>query len=272
MLSSARRPQAARGWPGPRALVLAGVLATSVSVAPTALQAQQPTRLLVRVTSHDAKIVGSSVGGARVTVRDVASGEILAEGLQEGGTGDTGLIMGTRERGSTVFATEGAAGFEAELMLSRPTLVEITGEGPLGAEHAMQRASKTMLLIPGRDVLGEGVILELMGFTVTLQGPDEGASLAVGAPATVTARVTMLCGCPTEPGGLWDADRIDIVLRAHRGDELLGEWSMEFSGETSEYTAEVRFDQPGPVTLQAIASDPAAANFGMAERSVMIGG
>ncbi len=255
------------------ALVVAVFLMAGSVAAPADLDGQVPTRLLVRVTSNDAKIVGTSVGGARVTVRNVGTGEVLAEGTQEGSTGDTGRIMGTRERGSTVYATEGAAGFEAQLMLSEPTLVEITGEGPLGAAHAMQRSSKTMLLVPGRDVVGEGVVLELMGFTVAMLDPaEEGVTLPAGAPVTVRAKVTMLCGCPTEPGGLWDADGIEIVLRAVAAGEVLGEWPMAFSGQASEYTAEPRFEHVGPLTLQIIASDAEAGNFGMVERRVTVGG
>lgn len=56
-------------------------------------------------------------------------------------------------------------------MLERPTVVEVTAEGPLGTPQTTQRASKTLLLVPGQDVLGEGVLLEIHGFTVTFLAP-----------------------------------------------------------------------------------------------------
>jgi len=136
------------------AAALAWAPAISPVASPASLEAQTTTtRVMVRVTSHDAKIIGTGVGGARVTIRDVRSGAVLAEGVQEGGTGDTSLIMGARERGGAVYDTEGAAGFLAELELSEPTWVEITAEGPLGTPDALRRVTSTTLLVPGRDVL-----------------------------------------------------------------------------------------------------------------------
>ena len=41
-------------------------------------------------------------------------------------------------------------------MLERATVVEVTAEGPLGTPQSTQRASKTLLLVPGQDVLGGG--------------------------------------------------------------------------------------------------------------------
>ena len=85
----------------------AGLMAaTLLHATPLASYAQTPTRVMVRVASHDAKIIGSGVGGARVTIRDQRTGSVLAEGIQEGGTGNTSLIMGTRERGASVYDTE----------------------------------------------------------------------------------------------------------------------------------------------------------------------
>jgi hypothetical protein len=67
------------------------------------------------------------------------------------------------ERRSTT--RPGTAGFLSTLMLDRPTVVEITAEGPLGPPQSIQRVSKTMLVIPGQDVLGDGVVLEIHDFT-----------------------------------------------------------------------------------------------------------
>ena len=233
----------------------------------TGLEAQTPTKLLVRVVANDAKIIGSNVGGARITVRDAATGDVLAQGVQEGSTGSTSAIMGTRERGGTVFDTDGAAGFVADLELARPTTVEIQGEGPLGTEHAIQTASKSLLVLPGEDVLGEGIVLVLNGFTVELLQPTDG-SVAPGEPFDVRARVTMLCGCPTEPGGMWDSNDYDIIARAVRDTELIGEWPMAFSGETSEYVASATVEAAGDFELQVIASDPGKGNFGLVRRSM----
>ena len=250
---------------------LATALATTLAVlaSTSSIEAQAKTQLLVRVTASDAKTVGSGVGGVRVTVREVASGRLLAEGIQEGGTGNTQTIMFAKERGGTVYDTEGAAGFLAELSIDEPTIVEIVAEGPLGTPHALRRSTKTMLVLPGQHVLGEGVILELQGFTVQLETPGNGRA-ARGTPFEVRGRVTMICGCPTQPGGMWDSDDYQILLRVSHGDRMLGEWPMEFAGETSWYTTEVTLDVIGQVDLLMIAMDASKGNFGMTDGKVTV--
>ncbi len=151
-----------------------------------------PTRVMVRAVSRDAKVIGTMVGGARITVRDIATGAVLAEGIQEGETGDTELIMiRPRRRGATVYNTPGTAGFLATVMLERPTVVEVTAEGPLGTPQSTQRVSKTLLLVPGQDVLGEGILLEIHGFTVALLAPAKDARAIFGSNLEVRATVTM---------------------------------------------------------------------------------
>jgi hypothetical protein len=231
--------------------------------------AQVPTKLLIRVTARDAKIIGSGVGGAMVTVRHAETGNVLARGLQEGSTGSTDLIMQAQERGETVYDTEGAAGFVADLELSEPTTVVIEAEGPMGSEHAVQRAQKTITVVPGRDILGEGIIIELNGFLVELLGPMS-ESLAAGEPFEVRGRVRMMCGCPTEPGGMWDSNGYEILARAVRGAEVIGEWPMSFTGTTSEFSADVSLDAPGEVELQVLAIDAGRGNVGLARRTVTI--
>ncbi|MFQ5637593.1 MAG: hypothetical protein ACE5IR_06310 [bacterium] len=150
------------------------------------------TKVLVRAIARDAKIIGTSVGGARIKIRDLSTGEILVEGIQEGKTGDTKLIMKTpRERGATLFDTPGAAGFLAKLHLSRPTVVEISAEGPLDTPQSTYRSSKTLLLVPGKHILGEGVLLEIHGFRVSLFAPNEDLKLSVGQDLPVRALITM---------------------------------------------------------------------------------
>lgn len=128
---------------------------------PAAQAAPEPTRIDVHVVARDAKLVGSAVGGAQVTIRDAENGEVLAEGVHEGGTGDTGLIMGARARNANVFTTPGAAAYTAELALDAPRMVTVEATGPLYFSQARTSASTTLLVMPGEDVTGDGVVLEL---------------------------------------------------------------------------------------------------------------
>ena len=151
-----------------------------------------PTKVLVRAVSRDAKIIGTKVGGAQISIYDVDSGELLVRGVQLGGTGSTEkIIVKPHERHAPVYDTKGAAHFLATLMLERPTVVEIVAEAPLGAPQAMQRASKTVLLIPGYDILGEGILLEIHGFIVSIISPATDAEVSAGHSITVRATLTM---------------------------------------------------------------------------------
>lgn len=231
----------------------------------TYAQAQRiPTQVMIRAVSQDAKVLQDPVGGAHIVVREASTGDTLAQGIQKGASGSTDLIMKQpRERGATIYDTPGTAGYLATVMLDRPTVVEIIAEGPLGYPQAMQRATKTMLLVPGRDVLGDGVILTIHGFIVGIEAPGE-TDIAAGQQLDVRATAMMTCGCPTEPGGLWDADSIDIVARVIQEGRVLAEAPMQYAGERSTYEASLPIppDASGILTLEVLAMDPERANFG----------
>ncbi|MFW6078343.1 MAG: hypothetical protein ACODAE_01900 [Gemmatimonadota bacterium] len=238
-----------------------------VTASPVASQTDATeTDVLVRVLARGAKLIGDAVGGARITVTDVETGDVLASGITEGNTGDTELIMTRPREGDTaVFETPGAAGWLARLPLRRPTRVEITAEGPLDYPQATARSSKTLLLAPGEDVVGDGVVLELNGFIVELLEP---AGAATGADIPVRARVRMLCSCPTAPDGLWSVEWVDARLISDG--RVVAETPLEFSGETSIYTGRIRAPGPGSYTLEIGASDGATANFGTVGRRIEV--
>lgn len=244
-------------------------LGATLAVAAVRLFADvSPTIVTVRAVSRDAKVLGDGVGGARITIRDVEDGTVLASGIQTGGTGDTKRIMQEpRARGGVVYGTENAAAFRATLHLTQPTRVEVIAEGPLKYPQAMQRVSKTMLLVPGQNIEGEGVLLEIPGFIVDIVSPT---TAPADTPWTVRAKVTMTCGCPTEPGGLWNADRIAITARVTRDGKVAGEMPLHYAGETSTYEATFPALEAGMYDLEILASDPGAANFGRAIQRVVI--
>jgi len=152
-----------------------------------------PTKLIVRVVSNDAKVIGSGVGGAFVRIKNVETREILAEGKQLGGTGDTDRIMvQPRRRGEVLHGTSDAAFFQADLLLDKPTQVEIYTEAPLGFPHNIQKGSKTLTLIPGKHILGEGVVIELNGLIVNILNPSPKESLKKGEEVAVRVEIRML--------------------------------------------------------------------------------
>lgn len=152
-----------------------------------------PTKIIVRVVAKDSKVIGSGVGGAFVRIRNLETGEILAQGKQEGGTGDTERIMvRPRKRGEIIYGTSGSASFQAEIPLDRPTQIEIYTEAPLAYPQSIQKGSKTLTLIPGKHILGEGVIIELDGLIVHILNPSPKEVLKKGEELTIKAEVRML--------------------------------------------------------------------------------
>lgn len=229
----------------------------------------QATRVVTHVVTHDAKLIGATVGGVRVTFREVGTDRVLAEGLHTGGTGDTKRIMqDTRKRGDTIYTAADGARLESTLSIASPTLVDVMAEGPLGYPDQLMRATKRILLFPGRHVQGDGIVLELHGYVVDLMGPDTTQALPSSSPLKVRARVRMLCSCPTQTGGMWEVR--DVVARLVRDNRIVSETALKYAGETSIYTGELATPAPGVYQLEILAANPGAATFGMVRRRVTI--
>lgn len=173
-----------------RILCLASLLVLVSAPAPAGAE---ETPVTVRVLSADAKFIGSSMGGARVTIRDAATDELLARGVTRGSTGDTERLMGTPRERDTRLATPGAAAFEAVLDLDEPTLLQITAEGPLAQLQSAVSASATQWVVPGKGLAaGDGVVLELSGFAVDVLEPAAHSSITGEQEVEALVNLTML--------------------------------------------------------------------------------
>lgn len=244
------------------------VMAQESSPAPSVPSSEAvPTTVVVRAASNDAKLLQDPVGGARIVIRNAETGAVLAEGTQTGDSGSTEQIMQQpHKRGEDIYATPGAGRFQTTLDLSAPTKVRIEATGPLDYPQAMQTTSKTVLLLPGADIEGDGVVLTLHGFIVEVLSPGNTANAAPGDTVDVSTRVRMLCGCPTEPGGMWDADQYTITAQLLRNGTVVAEEPMTFTGRTSEYIGAVVVPDEGATHVRVTAGDAARVNFGMAEQ------
>ena len=227
-----------------------------------------PTTVLVRVVAHRSLVLGHDVGGARVTITDVASGQLLASGLQQGEPGDQTQIMRTPHlMDEPVYSARPAASYSATLELTRPTLVEITAEGPLAYPNALQRASTTVLLIPGHDLTNDGIVLHLYGYLVQVEHPKPGEPLIAKEDVMLRASVRTLSGALVRPHSDWDSRKIHIYAELLIGDRIVERLQMFYAGEKSRFEAPffvpISKDAPDGITLRVIAADTATGNFGM---------
>ncbi len=153
-----------------------------------------PTQIIVRVKTKDAKFLGSSMGGALVTIRDADTGEILAKGKTTGSTGNTDLIMKRPKTRGLIISDEKSAKFIATIDIDEPRQIEVTAFGPLAQRQAAGKVSSMQWIVPGKHITaGDAWILELPGFVVDIIHPPTHTKYK-GAPQTVkvVANITMM--------------------------------------------------------------------------------
>lgn len=234
------------------------------------LNGPQPTTVLVRVVAHGAMVLGRDVGGARVTITDVATGRILATGLQQGDSGDQNQIMRTpRMMEEPIYSSRPSAAFTTTLDLQQPTLVEVSAEGPLAYPAALQKACKTLLLIPGQNLTHDGIVLHLYGYLVEINQPKPREALTAKDDVKLRASVRTLSGSVVRPHGDWDSRKIRIYGEVLIGDRIVERLQMFYdeAGRTFEapFFVPLPTDAPNGITLRVVAADPAGGNFGVGQ-------
>ena len=243
------------------ALILAGL--------PVAAAAE-PTDLVIRVISEGGKFVGTSMGGAEIIVRDVRSGEVLVHGRTAGSTGDTARIMKGGPRG-TPLADETAAAFRTTIDIDEPRLVEVEAYGPLAQPQAAVRVTSQRWVLPRRGATqGDGWLLELPGLVVDLVEPAAHQRGTAGAAIRLAANVALMCGCPIEPGGIWDAARYDVRASAKRDGQPAGEVSLSYGGRTGYFTGALPVDKAGAHVITVTAVDTKTGATGVDASSILI--
>lgn len=232
----------------------------------------EPTRVDVRVISRGAKFVGTSMGGVAIRIHDAESGELLAEGVTAGSTGDTAKIMKEPAAHHAPVSTPDAAVFRAELDIEEPRRIEIVARGPLAQPQATNEVRATQWVVPGKHLTGgDGFRLELPGFVVDVLDPPAHVKLS-GAPQKVELRanVSPMCGCPVEADGLWDANDYEVAALLRRDGRPAGRVPLAYAGETSQFAAELDLSEPGAWVITVYAHDPATGNTGLDRTSVVV--
>jgi hypothetical protein len=234
----------------------------------------EPTGITIRVRSKDAKFVGTSMGGALVTIRNADTGELLAKGVTSGTTGNSErLITKPLERGA-VLSDEKSAKFSTQLDLTEPTLLEIKAYGPLAQRRAAVSTTVTQWAVPGKHLTGgDGVLLELPGLALAVLAPPPHTTLhPEELPAKVEIRVNlvMLCGCSVTPGGLWDAGKFEVRAQVKRDGKPFGEIPLSYSGEPSIFRGTLELKEPAIYEIVVYAFDPANGNTGVDRTTIVV--
>jgi hypothetical protein len=229
-----------------------------------------PTTILVRVVAHGSMVLGKDVGGARVTIIDVATKQILATGIQQGEAGDQNQIMRTpRLMDEPHYSSRPAAAFTATFDLLQPTLVEVTADGPLAYPASSQRASTTVWLVPGQDMTNDGLVLHLYGYIVQIEHPKPGEPLIAKDDVLLRASLHTLSGSLVRPHGDWDSRKTTIYGELMIGNRVLERLQLFYSGEHATFEAPffvpLPNDAPDGITLRVIAADAANGNFGIGQ-------
>ena len=230
----------------------------------------KPTTIVVRVVAHGAMVLGRDVGGARVTITDLETKQVLATGVQQGDAGDQNQIMRTPHlMEEPVYSARPAAAFTTTLVLQRPSFVEVAAEGPLAYPDSMRRAAKTVLLIPGQDLTGDGIVLHLNGYIVQIEHPKAGEPLIAKNDVALKASVRTLSGTSVRPHGDWDSRKIRIYGELLIGERIVERLQLFYSNDTRTFDSPffVPLDKEAPegITLRVVVGDATAGNFSLGE-------
>ncbi len=251
-------------------LLLSALLAATVFIG---VCEAADTTVVVRAKSKDGKFIGSSMGGAWVMIRDAVTGRMLAQGLTEGGTGDTKRLMVESLKRGALLSDPTAAKFEATLDIDEPLLVTIDVRAPFGQRQAMVTTSTQVWLIPGKHLLGDGVTVEVPGLAVAILSPQSPEAVTLTekkAVIPITATVVMMCGCPIEPGGLWDAGNFEVQATLRQGDHVVRTLPLTYAGKQNTFEGGLDVSAGGRYELVVYAFQPSTGNSGVDRATVVV--
>ena len=228
----------------------------------------QSTTILVRVVAQGAMVLGRAVGGARVTITDIETKQILTTGIQQGEAGDQNQIMRTPHlMEEPLYSSRPSAAFTTTLELRRPTLVEVAAEGPLAYPASLRRTTKTVLLIPGQDLTSDGIVLHLHGYIVQIEHPKPGEPLIAKDDVKLRASIRTMSGAIVRPHGDWDSRKVRIYGDLLVGDRIVERLQMFYSSDTASFEAPFFVppykDAPDGITLRVTATDVSTGNSGL---------
>lgn len=242
---------------------------TAASLAAVSPARAEPTEIVARAISEDAKFIGDSMGGANIVLRDARSGRILARGVTSGGTGNTARIMQSSGR-SPLIATPDAAAFVTRIDIDQPMLVDLEVVGPNARPGSSVSIRSQRWVMPGEAVnVGDGWVVELPGLAISpslrILNRDESDPTRTVA---VAAKVQLLCGCPITPGGMWNSADYRVTASVWQGNRELSETSLDFVEAPGGFAGQIAVPTRGRLRVYIRARNIVTGNSGVTEASL----
>lgn len=216
------------------------------------------TEIMVRARAVDAKFIGTSVGGVRVVVEDAESGEILDEGWINGDTGDTDALIKKPVTRGQKLADDSTAGFIAKVDIDTPRLLRFKLIGPYAYRQSLQEATVTTWVVPGKNLLGDGITLNLPGFIV-----DAWTQVLEGGKVEFYTKASLMCGCPITKDGLWAPDNYEAKAILMQDDVKVDEIPLQFTGPIGLFSGKTQLDKSGHYKAIVYLIDQTTGNVGV---------
>ncbi len=229
----------------------------------------QETNVMIRAKAKDAKFIGTSIGGAKILVKDALTGEILADGITEGSTGNTDKIMQQDWKRSEQLTDENTAGFKAVLDIQAPKFITVEAYAPINKKQAEVMSSTQLWVIPGKDITGDGVVLDIPGFVVDILSPQTHERIAASENIQLKANIVMMCGCPVTENGIWDANQYEVKAVITGAEGFSEEVTMYQKEKASTFKAEINLEK-GLYEVLIYAFDPVSGNTGVDKTNIIV--
>lgn len=257
-----------------RVFFMLAIIAMGVAC-PAAAQVQrdQETDFRITVLTPGGGFIGNDTGGARVIVRDRRSGDVLAEGVTHGASGDPAAIQTRAAQPDAVLADDNTADLEFSLELVEPVPVTITATGPSVQPQAAVSASRDMILVPGKDYSqGHGILMILPGLAVDILSPPAGLRAAVDPdkPLMVTANAITLSGHQIAAGSLWPPERYQVEAHVYKEGAYVTTTPLKYGDQPGLFQQALKLPQKGSYQVFVTVYDPATKEAGMDSTSFII--
>src|SRR5690606_24083105 len=224
----------------------------------------QTTEITIRALAKDAKFIGTGIGGAYVVVKDHYTQEVLAKGYTTGTSGNTDVVVkNPRERYDRI-TDEKTATIVAVLAIKEPTLLDIEAIAPFKRRHAAIRSSTQLWAIPGKDIAGDGVVLEIPGYIVDILSPTTHQVVASNSePLTLRTNVVMMCGCTVQDGGIWNSRNYEVEATVWKDGIKVATIDLIKVAEDNVFEAKIPIKDAGNYEIIVTAFDNKAYNTGV---------